>query len=383
MDNNKTNSCYKLYLRYKKLYLDQINQVGGSNKFKLKIFDLTKKHKYKKGYLQDNLNELYGEYGSRFIVRYKINNKSKKNIIINIIVKLIKMKLVSGIEYFSMIYNIPHRTTYLIPLKIDFIDNIKMKLNNFSYIANIQKTDEISGTNMVKICLKINEILGAEKTILGDGTSVKCNDGSMDLSFLKLLESEATFYMKLGFDYELTGNEWMYIRFLSKDMLKDTIVTIITELRSIKISNIIEEYKKLLQLIETCTIENNKQNLQIILKDSDLTKSISNEESNQSYYTYYKKDPYSAIPDLFTECYEMLNILNESENSKHKYLYELMINLFKDKNECSKYLKLFMYLVESIRYKIIYGNNVIVRDYGIKFRLLQTLRHNYLYSYTF
>lgn len=373
---------YKKYMQYKKKYLDTKTsydscQIGGQ----IKIFNLNKKYFYKKGQLQDNLINFYNEYGSRFKILYmppkeKHKKKSDK---IEIIIKLFKVKLIGGAKYYRMIHDIPHRTTNLVPLQIDFIDNQTIELNNNSYIANIHKTYEISGTNLIKICLKINEILGAEKTRLYDGTSVNCDNVNMDLSYLKLLEKGVTFYMGLGFDFEVTHSEWFHIRYSNKNILKKEVSKLIKELRLIKIADIINEYRKLLKLINLVVIENNEQNLQIIIKDLDIVKSASKEHDLNSQQ--YKTNAYYFIPELYKECFEMLDILNN--NTNYTYLYELMIDLFKDKTKCNNYTKLFFYLVESLTYKIIYGNHIITKKYGLKFRLLQVLRQNYSYSYTF
>jgi hypothetical protein len=71
---------------------------------------------------------------------------------------------------------------------------------------------------MVQICLEINRILGVENIFLGDGTQVKCekNNEKMDLSLLKLIERGMTFYMNLGFDFDVTNCDWLYNRFSNK-----------------------------------------------------------------------------------------------------------------------------------------------------------------------
>lgn len=355
------------------------NKKNKSNK--LKIFDLSKKSIYQKGDLQNNLKQIHHKYGGKFTIKFnpsekdkKTNDNKKEKNIISVDVVLQQVTMANGITFYRLTYDIPNRTTEIVPIKINFIDDITLKLNNISYISNISRTDDISGTNMVKLCLKINEVFGVEKTRLHDGASVNCNDNHMDLSFLKLLENEMTFYMKLGFDFEITGTEFMFARYSVPEDLKNAIDNLIEDIRSIKISDIIAEYTKLLNIINIVVREHNKNNLVVLLKDIDFV------VPRNASISYHKKNPYESIPELFNECFEMLNILNDTE---HTYLYKLMIELFNDKIKCSKYVKLFMYLIETHRYKIIYGKHELKCEHVIKFKLLQMLRYNYYYCYIF
>ena len=145
---------YEKYIKYKTKYIHSKGIMKGGN---IKIFDLNKKYEYKKGELQKNLKTFEKEYGSEFKVKYE-------NILID--VNFIKAILPTGVKFYRMYYDIPKRTTKFKPFLIDFIDVVKAKKNNNTYISNIQRTNKISGTQLVKICLKINEILGAEKTLL-------------------------------------------------------------------------------------------------------------------------------------------------------------------------------------------------------------------------
>ena len=71
---------------------------------------------------------------------------------------------------------------------------------------------------------------------------------------------------------------------------------------------------------------------------------------------YHKEKPWESIYSLFDECNQMIKILN---NTKHKYLYKYMIELFNNKENCNDYGILADYLVYSNRYKIIYGDKEI------------------------
>ena len=169
---------YKKYIKYKQKYLSaKMIQTGGSKK----VFDLTKQYDYKKGELQKNIKEFEKEYGNNFSIKYK-------DIIID--VKLEKVKLPNDTEFYRLIYDIPHRTNVLTPLIIDFIDMISAKTNNNSFLSTMHRTDIMSGSELVNICIEVNRILGAKKIFVGDSTKITCdkNNQKLDLSLLKLIE---------------------------------------------------------------------------------------------------------------------------------------------------------------------------------------------------
>jgi hypothetical protein len=332
-----------------------------------KIFDLfsknSKKHVFKKGEVQKNIKFIYQKYGENFSIKYKDHILP-----VNLTIKC----LPNGREYFSLKYDFPNRTLELLPFRIDFIDNISMELNNITYIGNIHRTTKISGNEMVQICLRINKLLGATKTRLIDAAGIYHNDKKLDLSYLKLLERGQTFYMNLGFDFELTNTQFMYFKFDNKKQLKIYINDLIDRLKSIKIQDIIDEYNNILDLLNLAVKENNKNSFQIILTDEY--------DFVEQNFSRYKDKPFEIIPELFQECYYVLSILN---NSSHIYLYELLVELFKNSDKLNLYSKLIQYLTESYRHKIIYGDSEVTRTYNMDFMLLKKIRQDYFYSYTF
>ena len=179
-----------------------------------KTFDLNKGMSSSQTHtLHSNVALLMKKYGTSFNIKYN------KHVIP---VDIIKLKIPSGISYFRMQYDPPHRTTELYPLAIDFIDPILIEKNNNIYIASINKTDKLSGTDLVQLCIKFGEVMGVEKMFLGDGTRIRCNQTNeeLDLSYLKLIERGMTFYTKLGFKFEVNNpSTFFYNRFTNiKDL---------------------------------------------------------------------------------------------------------------------------------------------------------------------
>ena len=268
-----------------------------------------------------------------------------------------------------MMYDIKKRTYELTPFIIEFIDPITMEKNNTTYISNIHRTEKISGSEMVKICLRINEVLGAEKTILGDGTKVVCelNKEEMDLSYLKLLERKKTFYMNLGFDYEITKDRFFHMRIEDKDEFTKKINETIDKIRSIKTEEIIEEYEKTMELVVRMIRENYKEKI-------EMKKSV----WNPIYKDIYIENPENKIMEILEECKKVLDVLNKYREIE--YLYEVMIKIFKEK--CDEYVVITKYIVENTRTKIKYGKEKIRRKYVKDFSLLVDLRYIW-YSYKF
>jgi hypothetical protein len=372
---------YYKYLKYKRKYLELKNnlnlninlndlsiQYGGrpKTKNKVKIFDLnssTNSH-YKKGNLQENLDDFSKTYGSKFKLKY---GKILIDIVLNI------AHLPNKLKFYRMIYDIPYRTTSLKPFAIDFIDPNLVCLNNNTYISNIQRTENISGTQMIKICLAINRILGAEKTYLSDGTTITCEKTTekFDLSFLKLIERRSTFYTNLGFDFDIDKVGWFYTKFDSKEDLKKQINILINKIRSIKTDFLIKEYKKTMDLIIKIIKNNFKGDIQIILDNSNTT-------HIDQYYTE-TKNLENSLMEILTESKEMLGILNKY-SKKYPYMYKILIDTFK--NDCTEYSILNKYLIKNNRSKIIYNGKIINRPYNRSFKILNIYRYGY-YSYKF
>ncbi len=326
------------------------------------IFDLNIHHPYKKYDLQNNLKNLKQKYNGDFFIKYEINKKT-----IRLKVNLIEKLLPNNKKFYRLYYVCPDRTTKLNNLMIDFIDIITNELNNNSYINDIHKLDNISGTELLLICLKICEILGVQKTNLIDISSIKINNLECSLSFIKLLETKQTFYMKYGFDYEISLTQLPYIRYENKDLLKLKISNLIDSIRKIKIKDIIKDYEISLKIIENI---NDLNKLKIMIDNS--SNPMENIEICES------KD-YTDIDQLVIESYEMINLLNKYNDVS--YLYELFIMLFKKSSD--DYLILHKYFIENKRTKLIHLDKIVQREYIFDINVLILLMNSYYYSYVF
>lgn len=328
----------------------------------MNVFDLNKKYpEYKKGNLQKNLIEFEKKFGKKFKIKYN-------NITIEATLAILKLK--TGKDFYSIFYDPVKKTTELYPFKIDFISPIDQLTRNETYISNIQKTDKLSGSDLVKICLAINRILGAEKTTLGDGAEIICEKtgDKMDLSYLKLIENKMTFYMKHGFNFDIRGNLYFPFKFSNIKELREEINRLINNIRRIKTKDIISYYENVISLLQTIMKNNDEKEFEAVFNNGDLT--------NPDSVRYEKP----KIKELFNEAIDVLLILYKYAK-KYDLLYKILVKLFKD--SCDEYIILHKYICKQSRVKIIYKNKIIKSDYVMNFKYLEGYRSVYLFTYEF
>jgi hypothetical protein len=317
--------------------------------------------------VQENIRNIHKKYGKKFIIKYK--NNTIPVILERVILDTYKEQL------YCLYYDLEKRIDELIPFSIYFIDPLKSELNNNTYISDIHRTDEINGSTMVKIVLKINEVLKVKKTSLYDATTIECHNKIYDLSYFKLIEKGITFYMKFGFDFDMGSIDMFYTKFRSVDDLKSKIKEVIDKIKLIKVKDIIDEYQSTLDILNEVVKKQDYNNFNIILNDYNSYLII-------PYRRYYKKNPESSISELFRESNIMLNILKDNA-MKYEYLTDFIIELFNNKDKCVLYDKISDYIFYSDRYKIIYGKKSIERDYIGWFEYLNILRSKMIFSYIF
>jgi hypothetical protein len=313
----------------------------------MKTFDLYKKYDFITLDVQNNLKILQKKFGNKFNIKCK-------SIIIPVVL------------YFDfcyrIYYDIENRTFDLYPFKIKFIDLATNTLNNNSYISNIHKTNTINGSLMVLIVLQLNKVLNVKKSYIYDGTSIKCKGNNFDLSYIKLLEKNITFYMKFGFEFDIKIHD-SYMNFHTSIEKYNYIMNIIKKCKKIKNSNIKKLYIKILNL------------LNIIIKEQQYDKlKIQNKDGNNMWFKEFV-----YVDDLLYEAKLMLELCN---NIKETYLYETIIKLFNDKNNCDKLNLINRYIIENQAFNIIYKNTTINYKLVECFRILKNLRYSlFVYNY--
>ena len=362
--NKNKNSKYK-YKKYKTKYnklQKYIDQHASGDK---KIFDLSEYKQYKfTDDVQKNLRQLEKTFGKSFTIKWD-------KIIFPVILHTKTFKS-NDVTFYEIYYDMPNRIHDLKPFSIMFIDNKTLELGNASYIANIHRTYNISGSQMMYFVLELQRVLGVEKTILHDGATVNCDGSRMNLSYIKLLEKGKTFYMKFGFEYEIDKSGWFVMRYKNEKEYKKDLDNTIAKIKKIKIDDIIKDYEDILDILVETTKTGDYRNFNI--------KFVTETEFKNHDY-YYADDPYFAIPDIFRDTFNILHILN---GSKDKYFYEFFIKLFNDTVRCHDYLILKKIIADSIIYSIESKNKTAKFKYTPIFNRFSSLKRisSYVYHFT-
>jgi hypothetical protein len=310
--------------------------------------------------LQDNLGELYKQFGEKFKIQFAGNNFQ---------VRLYKEEIPTGIEFWTLDWD-GERDFDLRLFKINFINSQTGELDNDAYIASIHRDEKqnVSGTDMVKLCLEICRVLGVKKVLLNDGAEVKCDNDIIDLAFVKLLEYNKTFYMKLGFDIEITNDQFIYQRYNNKSKLKRQIGKYLDQIRKTKVADVVDNYEQLLDLLVELAKSGDYDNFRILFKDRN---SLNLAEE------YYKKQTTNVPWDLFDECVAMLRSL---KIVKGEFLGEALVDAFK--NNCANYVQLIKYLNSNI-YQVSLGSKSVIRKHVMPFNQFAALRYWFRFSYVF
>jgi hypothetical protein len=324
----------------------------------MKTFDLNETKYIFSSNLQKNLKKIEKIFGKIFFIKFN-------DIKIKVKLKIVKHKFMK-LKYYTLTYDIKNREFIYYPLEITFIDTVEGKciLNNNCMINNIHKTDKISGSQLIQLAINLCKCLKVKKSYLFDEASIECNEYSYDLSYIKLLQNNLTFYMKYGFEIDINYPKFN-LMFNNKKKKYIFLYNLIKSCKKVKNKDIIKLYKDLLKIIINIIVNQDYNNLKIYNKyilDNDKTLNK------------------ISIYDLFINVKNVLDLLC---NNKEKYLYETMIKLFNDKNLCSKYYIIENNFIYDLMYEVIYKNKKI--NFGIlyNFKLLHYLRQMTYYSYTY
>jgi len=302
------------------------------------ILDI-KSLKYDKA-LDKNIEAIIKKYGNKVVIKFN-------TIYVPLEIKTIKT------YYFSFYRFIcEDEKTFLM---IDFYDREQNEKNGNSYIGYIEKSKYASGTNLIKLCLALQKALNVKKTVLFDQATIDCHGKEMDLSFIKLLEKEATYYMSRGFT--ITPNKKLVFYDKPADEIAKIINNGIKVLKSIKVKDIINEANAFIDLA---------------------TKAVKKTYSHKIIKTYVNT-PYEGVEirnhDITNYRQEFNSIfMNNSKIlsylllTKHKYLYTYLIDQFK--HHCDDYNDIYSAIFENYIYSFNYENVTIKRPYILEYQKL-------------
>lgn len=302
--------------------------------------------------LNENIKYLIQKYGNKIVIKFN-------SLYVPIEIILIKK------------YKFPfYRLTGLddnIFLRIDFYDKELIQNNDNSYIGYIQKSKYASGSSLVKFSLALQRALGVKKTMLYDGATMDCHGKPIDLSFIKLLENGATFYMDRGFI--ISPNKASIFSDKPAAQVAKIINKSIEVLKSIKIKDIKLEAENFIDLAAKAAKENYKHN---IIK-TYVYQSHEGNEIKTHKITNYRQE-FNA---MFLNNAKIISLLQ----TNHKYLHTFMIELFKTK--CDDYYEIHSSIFENLTYNVKYGNTTIARPYLLSYQNLiyEKNMNNYIHCF--
>lgn len=330
----------------------------------MKVFDLNKKTKYKKGELQNNIKDLKKTFGNKFFIKYK-----KFKIPVKFELKNLKYK---GFKYLILKYDIEKQTDYLLPFKIRFLDKDYI-LNNNVFIENIHKTDNISGTEMVNFVLELLKKLGTNQALLQDGATIKCNNNIINLSFFKLIEKKRGFYEKFGFKLSSQMSNNLKNDFPNNSTMYNLLYNTIDNFKKIKLNYYKDIYTEILKIIFNVIKTQDYNKIEIGILDY-----IDFQNKNNITIVYLTDKEYELL-HIFTICNNILKLI---KNTKHKYLYKLMIESINE-NKCEIYNQIMHYIIHNNLYLIKYGNKIIKFENLDIFHTLEDIKNLSILYYDF
>jgi hypothetical protein len=346
------------YLKYKNKYnilKNNINYQNGGTK----TFDLNKTHNYFiPEDVQQNLKILEQMFGNNFFIKCEEIN-------INVTFDKLSHRPYNDLSFYRLKF-INNESSKSGGFTIDFINPLNFDLSDISCLNNLMKTEEYSGSQLVQFALQINKVLKVKKIMLGDEASLSCNGAKIDLSFQKLIESKKTYYMKLGFEIEISNSNFYLTKITNKETILHLIDTLVDSIRSITTISIINECNQIIKLISTAIKDNYSKNFEI----KKLTPSPYLDDD------VIVDNPKKNISTILNNCVEILNILNEYKT--HEFIYEILTIIFKEK--CEKYITLINYFFDRT-VSITYGTKNISRNYIDNFLVLRGIKNDCLYSH--
>ena len=265
--------------------------------------------------LQDNLVQIHKKYGLTF-------NISHKEWVVPVNFTIVKMYKFS---YYRLMYDIPGEYTEHLPFVIDFYDIDTKEKSNNSYTHYIRKAPSISGSNIIKIVLKLQEVIGVSRTTLHDKAKIYCDktNNYMDLSMHSLMKYGKTFYTKFGF--KLYTNKNLLSTSRPLELTMSDIHTNLEKFKQIEIKPLIEIQKQIIDMMADA-IKNNETNKIVRI---DYQYGYSGEK-------YVTRKNTSSNTNAINTLYEASKVLAILQSTKEKYLYKLLIYLFT--NNCQNFI---------------------------------------------
>jgi len=265
-------------------------------------------------------------------------------------------------KFYKIEYLQDKRYTDLHPVQLKFYHKSDKSNRNNCYISNIHKTNDISGTNMMKFVISLLKKLGVKHATIYDGTSVKCGNERMDLTLQKLIVNGSGFYERFGFSY-IVVDDWHINQFDNTKNLKKILKDKLTIFRKITVKEYIKLYQDLLDLIFSVIKKQDFKNVDI------------------AYYDDIDEYRYESSDNINEKLIKMLGNINEILGvlfkTKKKYIYQVMKDTFKD--SCQEYVKIINNIIEGNYIQFVkYKNKKVNFMHRHTIDIIKTIRYTQL-----
>lgn len=301
------------------------------------ILNLGLKHNFSPN-VENNIKLIYDKFGEHFTIRHQK---------VDFPAKLVYSKFDSHVEYFQLIYYTTLKSTWFHVFQISFLaDRV--------YVNSIKKSDDYSGTQIMNMLITLCKILKVKMIELVDRAITQCGNWQINLSLMRLIERNETYYMKFGFKPDVSQvNNRLYNYKTSDEVLSD-------------IQKYIKQFKKLTRL----------SYISHIRKIIDFL--TENEIVSQILYDVNTLQECNSAHTLISEKYKIISqyslIVTMLEKSTKKYVYEMMTS------NCDIYLYIIsdMYENDQVAVFVTTGKS-LTRTYSLP--LLHAMRIHNLFNY--
>lgn len=317
----------------------------------MKLFDLNLDHKFSNDF-QKNLDVVYKNLGNHFMLKFEED-----------VIPMQMHHFDNGdTKFYMMAYYDDTFIQQKSPLRITFINTINGEHDGTIEFSSIRKINDISGTTLVKLAIKLSTILGFKKGVLLDRASIWCHgDEDFDLSLMKLIDSGKTFYEDLGFKPLMNDTIHVYYKYKSIDSLLKKRDKLIKNIKNVKISDLLKLYNESIELL--------KQNGTSVMSIRDTLQDYDVHYIQSGNYDNFIKNLISS----FEEVSRTMRI------SKKELLGDFIVDLAR--MNCDKYGSISKFLTNgNYVYIIKNGETEIRHHYVLPLNELKNIKNSYFYE---
>jgi hypothetical protein len=307
--------------------------------------------------VQENIDTLFRTFGGNFIIKSG-----------DIELPSVLEKMYNSDYWYIHFDGKDDNQELLYPYSIIFGDNFTHERNNNCLLANIHKSRNLSGTDIMKIIIKFMQKINVENVYLSDGTKVSCDENNkFDLSLFKLIEKGKTFYQRFGFKF-IPKSLWEKIIFKNENTVNRELSICLENINRLTCREIKKYYDDMCDIIRDIQRE----------RDFDVTKIFT--WNPTSHPKIVESEYYIESANNEQKCDELLKIYTELSNllDEDMLFRDFIIRAFNDKTSCRVYSILEKNIIKSMNPSLVvcieYKSRRVILSLLSDFFMLQTLR---------